>query len=61
VADPKIDLDVVGRMTKLVLVWVDGAGPIWAKSGLPKQLKLRVAGLAVGCGHILGCMESNTK
>jgi hypothetical protein len=36
-------------------------GPIWPKSALLKQLKLKAAGLFVGCGHILGCMESNTK
>ena len=38
-----------------------GARPIWPKSGLSKQLKLKVAGFVVDYGHILGCMENNTK
>jgi hypothetical protein len=53
VIGPEIALDVVGLMTKLVLAWVVEARPIWPKSGLPKQLKLKATGLAVGCGHIL--------
>jgi hypothetical protein len=61
VADPGFDLDVAGCMTKLVLMWVVEAGPIWPDSGLPKQLKLKAAGLAVICGHTLGCMENNTQ
>jgi hypothetical protein len=46
---------------KLVSGWVVEVGPIWPKSGLLKQLKLKAAGLVVGCEHIFGYMESNTK
>ena len=60
-ADPGFDLDVAGCMTKLVLMWVVEAGPIWPDSGLLKQLKLKAAGLVVGCVHTLGCMENKMK
>jgi hypothetical protein len=61
VADPKIALDVDGCMTKLELMWVVEAGPIWPGNGLLKQLKLKAAGLVVGCVHTLGCMENKMK
>ena len=60
-ADPEIGQVAAGCMMKLVPTWVVEVGPIWPKSGLLKQVKLKAAGLFVGCGHILGCMESNTK
>jgi hypothetical protein len=57
----EITLDATGYMTNLVLAWVVEARPIWPKSGFLKQLKLKAARLAIGCGHILGCMDNNTK
>jgi hypothetical protein len=60
-AGPEIALDDDGCMMKLVLMWVVEAGPIWSKNGLPKQLRLKAARLAVGCGHTLGYMENNMK
>ena len=61
VTHPKIALDATGYMTKLELMWVVEAGPVWSKNGLLKLLKLKAAGLTVDCVHTLGCMENNMK
>jgi hypothetical protein len=61
VADPKTTLDVSDYMTKLELMRVVEAGPIWPENDLLKQLKLKAAGLAIDCIHTLECTENNMK
>jgi hypothetical protein len=60
-AGPKIALVAAGCMMMLVPTWVLRKDPSGRRVPLLKQLKLKAAGLFVGCRHILGCMESNTK
>jgi hypothetical protein len=59
--DPEIALYAASYMTKVELMRVVEAGPIWPKNGLLKRLKMKAAGLAVDCVHTLGCMENNMK
>jgi hypothetical protein len=60
-ADPETALNVASYMTKLELMRVVEAWPIWPENGLLKQLKLKAAGLAVDCVHTLECTENNVK
>jgi hypothetical protein len=61
VADPKISLGAANYMTKLELMRVFEAGPIWPKNGLLKRLKPKAARLAVDCVHTLVCTKNNMK